>query len=133
MKKGQAATEFLFFVGIAIIVLMIYSAIAFNYLGLTFKRGESIEAQNLVDTIKNEINLAARVENGYNRDVNLPNTINGKDYTIEIEPRTVVVTFEGNDYVSMLATDVVVTGSLIPGNTFILEKEADVVKLTGTV
>jgi len=135
MKKSQVATEFLFFVGVAVVVLMIYLAISFNYLNFTLKREEEKDAQGLVDTIRNEINLAARVENGYVREVNLPNDLNGKSYDINISGRSVVVNFEGADYIGLLATDVNFIGGLDPGNVFTLIKENDEVFIpcSGTI
>ena len=133
IKKGQVAMEFLFFVGISIFILMIYMGISFNYIDIISKKGEIIEAQNLADTLKNEINLAGRVENGYIREITLPIKINSLDYTAKVESRTVVVNFEGSDFISLLATDVDVSiipnNILDPSNTYLLKKNNDVVSL----
>ena len=91
MKKSQASLEFLYFVGAALFILIIYLFITSNYFSITAVRKDNIAAQNLLETVRNEINLAGRVENGYSRKIILPNDINLQNYTINIQGREIYI------------------------------------------
>src|SRR3989344_5578267 len=86
LKKSQVSTEFMVFVGMAVVLLMIYMAIANNFLNLAYSQREIISAQDLAKILKNEINLASRVENGYIKEFQLPYQVDYKNYTIQIPP-----------------------------------------------
>ncbi|MEK6835977.1 MAG: hypothetical protein AABX55_03055 [Nanoarchaeota archaeon] len=122
MKKSQVSTEFLFFVGIAMVILMIYLFISSNYFDIIARRKDNIAAQNLLEQTRNEINLAARVENGYTRTITLPENINGEAYEIDILNREIYIIFKGNSYSKLLATDVNVNGVLAPGKDLTITK-----------
>tara|TARA_Y100000034_G_scaffold129475_1_gene186018 strand:- start:5601 stop:5996 length:396 start_codon:yes stop_codon:yes gene_type:complete len=130
MKKSQSSTEFMVFIGIAIIILLSYFAIAHNYLNLTFKQKEIISGQDLAKEIKNEINLAARVENGYKRTFFLPQKIGDKIYQINIDEREVEITIEDINYVELIATNIANAPDLSPGDTIEITKSAGVVSIT---
>lgn len=124
MKKSQVSTEFMFFVGAAFVLLIAYLIISYSYLNLTFKRQDIVSATNLLEELRNELNLAARVENGYNRIITLPKQISKRDYTININNREVNIKFDEVDYVRLLATKVTVTGTApAPGDIILIKKE----------
>ena len=79
MRKSQSSTEFMIFIGIAIIILMSYFAVSNSYLNLIYRQKDVISGQDLAKQIKNEINLASRVENNYMRTFQLPEKIGDKD------------------------------------------------------
>ena len=127
MKKSQVSLEFLYFVGAALFVLIIYLFITSNYFSITAVRKDNIAAQNLLEQTRNEINLAGRVENGYTRKITLPDNINFINYAINIQGREIYITFKNNDYSKILSTDVTVTGTLAPGKTLLVTKSNDIV------
>ena len=127
MKKSQVSLEFLYFVGAALFILIIYLFITSNYFNIIAARKDNIAAQNLLEQTRNEINLAGRVENGYTRKITLPDTINLKDYTINLQGREIYITFKNNDYSKILSTDVTVTGTLAPGKILLITKSNDIV------
>lgn len=132
MKKSQIGIEFLYFVVIAIILLLIYLGLSSNYLSLTSYRKDYLTAQNFLDKIRNEINLAGRVENGYIRIITFPSKINGKDYNIEVNGREVSIIFpfpNGPEYARILSTSVS-SVNLNPGYSYRLKKEDDQVMIT---
>ena len=132
MKKSQVSTEFMFFVGAGFVLLAVYLLISYNYLDLTLKRRDINSAINLLEELRNEINLASRVENGYTRKYVLPSNINKQNYTLAIpnNGREINIKFNGVDYARLLATQVTVVGSApIPGDTIIIKKENDLVKI----
>ena len=130
MKKSQVSTEFMFFVAAGFVLLAVYLLISYNYLDLTLKRRDINSAINLMEELRNEINLASRVENGYTRKYVLPSNINKQNYTITISGREINVKFNDVDYARLLATQVTVVGSApIPGDAIIIKKENEEVKI----
>ena len=110
--KGQVAIEFITFVGIAIVLLMVFLGISAYYLKLSYERESIQTAEDLAKLVKNEINIAAFVENGYYRNVDLPAKLKGEDYSILIgkistsEKREVVINFAEIEALEQLATDI---------------------------
>lgn len=110
--KSQVAIEFVTFVGIAIVLLMVFIGISAYYLNLSYERESVQTAEDLARLVKNEINIAAFVENGYSRNVDLPAKLKGGDYTILIgnigtsEKREIVINFVGLEVLEQLATDI---------------------------
>ena len=110
--KAQVAIEFVTFVGIAIVLLMVFLGISAYYLKLSYERENVQTAEDLARLIKNEINIAAFVENGYSRNVDLPAKLKGEDYSILIgkigtsEKREIVINFVGLEVIKQLATDI---------------------------
>jgi len=122
MRKCQSSTEFMIFIGIAIIIMMSYVAISNTYLNLTYKQRDVISGQDLAKQVKNEINLASRVEDNYQRTFQLPQKIGNKDYAITIEGREVAIEIEGLDYVELLMTNPQVDEQKSPGDTVVISK-----------
>lgn len=137
--KAQVAIEFVTFVGISIVLLMIFLGISAYYLKLSYERESVQTAEDLARLVKNEINIAAFVENGYSRDVDLPAKLKGEDYSILIgkvstsEKREIVINFVGVEVLEQLATDIPngVQFTLIEPKTGIkLQKIADQVQVS---
>ena len=126
MKKSQVGIEFLYFVGIAIVILLIYLGLSSTYLSLTTARKDKLTAINLLEQIRNEVNLAGRVENGYSRTIKLPTKINGANYNLKIEGREINIEFPvgENTYARILSTDVNNQPiTFISGNSYEIKKE----------
>lgn len=127
--KSQSSTEFMVFIGIAIIIMMSYFAIAHTYLNLTYKQRDVISGQDLAKEIKNEINLASRVEDNYQRTIQLPQKIGNKDYEIAVNKREVVIRIEGLDYVELLMTNIEYPPKIYPGDTLKITKTSGKVSI----
>ena len=106
MKKSQVSTEFMFFVSAGFVLLAVYLLISYNYLNLTLKRKDIISSIDLLESLRNEINLASRVENNYVRIISLPSNIDRQDYSLDINDRALSINFNGIDYARLLATNV---------------------------
>lgn len=106
MKKSQVSTEFMFFVSAGFVLLAVYLIIAYNYLNLTLERRDIISALDLLEELRNEFNLASRIENGYTRIITLPSDINNEQYDIDIDNRALNINFKDIDYARLLATSV---------------------------
>ena len=125
MRKSQSSTEFMIFIGIAIIILMSYFAVSNSYLNLIYRQKDVISGQDLAKQIKNEINLASRVENNYMRTFQLPEKIGDKDYEIEIIDREVIIRIDDLDYVELLTINIDENPGLEQGDTVIIERNSE--------
>ncbi len=130
MRKSQVGIEFLYFVSIALILLLVYLSLSSTYLSFATSKSDYLAAQNLLEQMRNEVNLAGRVEDGYSRTVKLPNNLNGKPYTIFISSKEISIIFGGNDYSKVFSTDIVVSGSIQPGAILFIEKINEQVSIT---
>ena len=71
-------------------------------------------AEDIATLVKNEIDLARSVSDGYSRTFNLPNKIEGNSYTIEIiDNRELVVNYIDKEYVLFLQENII--GNINPG------------------
>ena len=105
-RKGQVAMEFITFVGLAIFLLLLFTAVAGYYLKLSTRQQAALAGQNLALTLKSELNTAAMVENNYNRNVRLPGQLEGRAYGLQISGREVTIQYDGNDYSELIATEI---------------------------
>lgn len=137
--KAQVAIEFITFVGIAIVLLMVFLGISAYYLKLSYERESVQTAEDLARLVKNEINIAAFVENGYSRNVDLPAKLKGEDYSILIgkigtsEKREIVINFAGIEVLEQLATDIpngIQFTTIEPKTGIKLQKVADQVQVS---
>ncbi len=108
-----------------------YFAISHTYLNLTYKQKDIISGQDLAKQIKNEINLAARVEDNYQRNFQLPYLVGDKTFNVHIEEREVSVTIDELDYVELLMTDVSDKVDLFPGYFVTISKANGIISVTG--
>jgi hypothetical protein len=132
LKKAQVSTEFLIFVSMSVVLLMVYMAIANNFLNIAYKQKEVISAQDLAKILRNEFNLASIVENGYLKEFQLPYQVDYKDYKIEIpfSGREISISYLNEpdiDFTEMLSTNVSVIDYhyLTPGNEILIKKFYD--------
>ena len=138
MKKSQVSIEFVFFVGAAFVLLLIYLIISYNYLDLTFKRKDILSSIDILEILRNEINLASRVENSYVRIITIPSKINNQEYNLGINNREINVNFQGVDYARLLATNASLdrksTGELYikPGDKIFIAKVNEAVYIDKT-
>ena len=113
IKRSQSSVEFIIFTGLAIIILIVFAIVNLAYLNNTLKQRDLGNAQDLAELIKNEINLASRVESGYIRIYTLPLIIENRQYNLVIQDREVFISFvgvTGQDFTEKLATDVLDPG-----------------------
>ncbi len=132
-NRGQSSIEFLIFIGIASLVFLTFIAIATSYLSGITKNGEILDVQDTARIIRNEINLASWVKGDYEKTIELPETINGNQYSLKIVDRELTIITANNHFVQPLATKVYSTGSnpidinhVTPGQ-YIIKKENEIV------
>lgn len=106
LKKtnSQFAIEFIMLIAFMFIVFLGFIAIISSKV-LDAKENERQKiAEDIATLVKNEIDLARSVSEGYSRTFTLPYTIEGNSYTISIiDNRELVVNYLDKEYVTFLS------------------------------
>ena len=91
-RKAQFAIEFIILISFMFLVFLIFMSIISSKI-LEAKENERQQiSEDIAGLVKNEVQLAKSVSNGYSRNFNIPNKIRGMDYGIEItENRELVI------------------------------------------
>ncbi|MBW2981019.1 hypothetical protein KY360_06405 [Candidatus Woesearchaeota archaeon] len=111
--KAQSAMEFMILVGILLFIFsMMLGVISSKTTYIAGKR-ESITGEDIATKIQKEINLAARVLDGYYREFTLPAKIGNKDYDISITGNEVILSLEGQDFWRVIPS---VVGNITKGD-----------------
>lgn len=126
--RGQAAIEFLVYVGI---VTLIMAAFLWNSLSLQNQSTHTkinTEAKKLSNTIAFEINAAVRSGNGYSREFLVPKNFAGiTDFTITIEEYSVFVDWGGKSVSSsIIIKNITNTDTINKGFNFIENKDGNI-------
>jgi hypothetical protein len=122
-RDGQIAIEFLLLMGVAFAVIIVFLIVAMSLFQNTTETKTYSSVDDLGKALQQEFLLAAQLEDGYTREINLPLTLNGLTYNITLG------NYSGMDsYVSIAYKDKEVyyaipltTGNLVLGDN-LLEK-----------
>ena len=117
--------EFMLFIGMAIVVLMAYFGISHFYLDKTYRERNIISGEDIVKLIKNEINLASRVQGNYNRFIDVPSTVNNQEYTGQVTGREITINIGGIEYVGLLSTNISTPYSFSSTERIFISKYSD--------
>ena len=104
IKKGQIATEFILFSGIALIAAIIFVAVSLNQAKTLYETKEFLLVEDIALKIQHEISIASNTEDGYSRDFELPENINGKYYNISNVNNTLTVWTNATPYATTYTT-----------------------------
>ncbi len=123
--NAQFAIEFIVLLAFMFLVFLGFTAVITTQI-LDAKESERQEiAEDVATLVKNEIELAKSVSDGYTRNFKLPARINGNSYNIEIiDNRELVVNYLDKEYVLFLP-DKICGDIFIPDN--IVDKENGVI------
>lgn len=127
-KKSQVATEFMLMVSLAIVVLIVMLGVLY-YLFIDYSEEKNVnKLTDLGYSLQSEIIVAAEVEPGYERAINIPNDTEGANYTIEINNTEIVIKYRSTD---LLFTIPRVTGSITTKGTHLIRKlDADTIAIS---
>ncbi len=107
MKKGQVTIEFVL---IATFMLFVFGGV---FLVLQTRMGDIRDAKNmqvlnqLGNVVSTEVEMAAQVGEGYERNFSIPQTLQGEPYTISIQGnRDLVISYGDLDYIRFLPAGV---------------------------
>ena len=117
--------EFVFLVGLAFTLVLVFSVVSFNQNVQLGRQKEFILVKDLAFKIQHEIHLAARVEDGYRRDFEVPQKLETIDYNVTISNTLIMVESKNEDYVLFIPH---VNGTIRKGlNT--IKKENGIINL----
>jgi len=116
LKIGQVSMEFIFLVGLAFTIMIVFIASTRS----EFSDLRSVEERSLVKDvsvmIQHELVMAASVEDGYYRIFNVPDELEGNDYSMYILNNTLVVYTDDYEYVLNMPS---IVGDIQKGNNTI--------------
>ena len=125
MKKAQIAIEFFIMAGVAIMIslgFLIYVAVMSSEEADVQRDGL---VRDIVHHVRNEINLAFIVENGYYHEFTLPQTMGRYEYEIYIDDDELYASIDDVEYSVIIPN---ITGNVVKG-TNVIRKENNIVML----
>jgi len=124
-RKGQAAIEFIVLLVILFSVFMVYTISTRTKIDEIREKKEIILLDDVVRMSQQEILLAIKVEDGYHRVFELPESLEGINYTIGITGTAILANTEKHESAVIIP---LVNGTLKKGEN-IITKENGVVKI----
>lgn len=124
MKKSQTSTEFLFLIGIAFIVSLIFTVVSLSQQKEINLEKEFILLKDVGLKLQSEIFLASNVEDGYYRAFSIPEKLDNLDYNISISNSTFIVAESKNQlFIVRIPT---VNGTINKGNNIIQKNDGKI-------
>ena len=124
--KGQSSMEFMAMVFIMLVMLTVTISVLRDRQSNLNDRRESLKGLNIGDRVANEIDMALTFGKGYYRDFELDKSIRGNEYSVEVEPGYVVVSWKDRTVYSSTAIDHI-DGEIEPGENTIKNLDGDIV------
>ena len=112
-KKAQVSLEFLFLVGLAFMVMVVFIASTRSEFSDLRSQEERSLVKDVSVMIQHEIVMASSVTDGYVRVFNVPLNLDGIDYTLQILNSTLLVYTEDYEYVLNVPS---IVGNIQKGN-----------------
>ena len=121
MKKAQLTVEVILLLSVVFLFFVGMSSITVNNMKQERLNQQSMEAKNVEKVLNGEINNAAKVYGNYSRKFQLPKTILGSDYEMNIKDENLIVlTINNETYYLWLNSKV--DGQPIKGNNSIIKE-----------
>lgn len=126
--KGQAALEFLVYVSIVALIMIIFLWNSISLQNQSIHTKIDSDAKKICDTVAYEINSAARSGDGYNRKFFIPKSFSGiNNFTIEVVDYSVFIDWESKSVICNIITkNVTNTTSINKGFNFIENKNGNI-------
>ncbi|MEK6891873.1 MAG: hypothetical protein AABX25_01685, partial [Nanoarchaeota archaeon] len=106
--KSQSAVEFISLASFMLLVVLGFLAVTSSNLLQAREEGNRKTAEDIANFAYREIDIAKSVDNGYIRVFNLPQTVNGVSYTINItDNRELTVSYLDYEAVKFLPPNVI--------------------------
>jgi len=116
LRKSQIISEFVIFSGIALIFAIVFISMTFNQAQDLYDTKEFLLVKDVALKIGKEIDLTSFVEDGYDREFEIPEKVNGRDYNISIVNNTLTIWTNTTLYVTAILN---ITGDLKKGSNTI--------------
>lgn len=115
MLKSQSALEFIVLTSFMLLVVLGLFAVTSTRMLEASEEGNRKTAEDIADYAYREIEIAKSVNDGYTRIFEMPQTVNGVNYSIQIvDNREIVVNYLGYEHVKFLPVNV--TGNILKGS-----------------
>jgi len=121
--KGQAAIEFIILIVILFSVFMVYTISTRTKMDEIRNEKEYLMLKDVAKMAQNEILTAVKVENGYFREFELPNSLEGINYTINITGLMITASTENHEQSFLIPN---VTGTLAKGKNIITKENGTI-------
>jgi hypothetical protein len=119
-KRGQAAIEFIILIVILFSVFMVYTVSTRTKMDEIRDEKEYVLLRDAVKMAQNEIFTAVKVEDGYLREFELPETLELINYTINLTDDIIIGNTENHEYAVMVPN---VNGTLKKGKNTITKED----------
>ena len=119
-KKAQAAIEFIVLIVILFSVFMVYTVSTRKKIDEIRDKKEYVLLTDAVKMAQNEILTAVKVEDGYYREFDMPETLEGIEYNISITGAAITGNTENHEQVAIIPS---VNGTLNKGANIITKQD----------
>ena len=120
--KSQSAMEFVILASFMLLVILGFFSLASSKMTDARQEGNRKTAEDVAEFAYREIETAKSVNDGYSRIFEMPQTINGINYSIAIiDSRELVVKYLDEEYVKFLPVNV--TGNILKGSNRIAKTD----------
>ena len=126
-KKSQTSIEFLVLIGTVMFFFVLFFVAIHENMSDKIRERQNILFKEVALSVQDEINLALKSSEGYERGFNIPNDINGKSYEINLVEETVYIKSDDGK-ISMAFPIASVSGDVVKGDN-IIKKQGEVIYL----
>ncbi|MFH1063865.1 MAG: hypothetical protein V1729_02175 [Candidatus Woesearchaeota archaeon] len=121
--KGQVAFEFVILVAILFSAMLVFTLFVSENFSEVQSDTDYFKMKDIALTVKSEINLAAALDDGYQRSFFVPLTIDGLEYNISTESTSLLFTSSGAEYVVAVPS---YSGTVKKGNNVIQKIDGNI-------
>jgi hypothetical protein len=125
-KKSQSALEFL---GITMTILFLFTilfASVYENIADKVSENKNSEIKEIAYIIQDEVNLASKSTEGYNREFNIPNKIDGEEYYVNISGDMIIVKSIDNKHAISVPIPTI-SGNVVKGNNLIKKQDGNII------
>lgn len=115
LSKSQSAMEFVILASFMLLVILGFFSLTSSRMIEARQEGNRKIAEDIAKFAYREVEIAKSVNDGYSRVFEIPQSINGINYTLSvIDSRELVVNYLDEEYVQFLPINV--TGNILKGS-----------------
>ncbi|MGV8150654.1 MAG: hypothetical protein ACP5NV_02920 [Candidatus Woesearchaeota archaeon] len=119
-KKSQMALEFVLLFSLTILVMSIVIVVFYELNSDKIDEKIDMKMNDFLFSVQSEFLLASQVNNGYNRQMVLPEKIEQTEYNISIDYTNIILTYNG---VSIYRKIPLVNGTIVKGANTIVRRD----------
>ena len=127
LKKSQTSIEFLVLIGTVMFFFVLFFIAIHENMSDKIRERQNIMFKEVALSVQDEINLALKSSEGYERSFNIPNDINGKSYEINLVEGTVYIKSD-DEKISMAFPVASVSGEVVKADN-IIKKQGEIIYL----